>query len=561
MSFDGTYEVIIAGTGAAGGGAVMGALMAGANKILVCEKSSNGCGGTTQNAGLGWMWVPNNRFLKALGVTQDPEEILELLVHLAEVSEKGHKVDDGDYKLMKAFAYEWADTMASIENNGYIKLKTEEVRSEEDAEMVKKLYQDKMAKHPKEFAKMGITMKAVETLKTLMPSYCAENVLDKCPTGKVVSCEGKGTSGYIQSTIQSNSDKVDLKEGLQIVDLIFETSAKDNVIGVVAKSNEDNKTYRYRATKGVVFGSGGFSFNKEMMKKYFKSTFHGTCAGAENTGDFIDICHRHEIQTYAMDEAWVKQVVVPESDERFPGVFFHNADGFCVVNRHGKRFANERDYYQTRGRRMMENQKELKLVFAVFDERSESLNAGPIMSLGGPIPFPFAKDDCTLVGQDFSELAQNIQGHLRKHNCDFELDPSFASNLKDQVTRFNQFATKGVDEEFHRGETASKVCWDTPRRQNDFPNKTLHPIDTTKLRALVLGLSTLDTRGGPRTTEHGQIYKKYESNQVINGLYGAGNCVKSFAKHSYPASGVTIASAMFFGCQSAKHAMTEKPRL
>lgn len=561
MSFDAEYDVIVAGTGAAGGGAVMGALLNGANNILVCEKSNDGCGGTTQNAGLGWMWVPNNRFLKEMGIKQDPKELVELLKVLAENSEEGHKVDEGDYKLMKAFAYEWPDCMAKIEENGFLKLKTELVRSDEDAAKLLALYEEKMKQNPKVFEKMGITKAKLDKLKHFMPSYCGENDLDNCPTGKVVSCEGKGTSGYIQQVIKSNADKVTLKEGVQIIDLIFSDSDKTKVIGVVALEVETKKKLRFKANNGVIFGTGGFSFNKEMMKKYFDCEFHGTCAGEKNTGDFIDISIRHGINVYGMNEAWVKQVVVPENQERFPGVFFHNADSYIVVNKYGKRFANERDYYQERGRRMIKNQKDLKLVFAIYDARSEDLHAGPIMSLGGPIPFPFAKEDCTLTGNTFEELSANIQAHLEKHNCDFQLDSTFAQQLKDQVARFNKFAANGKDEEFHRGDTPSKHAWQTPRRDNVHPNKCLHPIDTSNLRALVLGLSTLDTRGGPRTTEDGQIYKSYEKKEIIQGLYGAGNCVKSFAKHSYPASGVTIAAAMFFGHQAAKHAMQPKNKL
>lgn len=561
MKFDITCEFLVAGTGAAGGGAVMGALMAGASDILVCEKSTEGCGGTTQNAGLGWLWVPNNRFLREMGIRQDPAEVLELLITLAEASEVGHKVDDGDLKLMKAFAYDWPKVLTDIEKKGYMNLKPEVVRSEEDAAMLEELYKRKIKSNPEAFKKIGITMEKVAKLKTLMPSYCAEHDLDKCPTGKVVSCEGKGTSGYVQNVIKTNKDKVTLKEGFQVIDLIFSDATKTKIIGAVVNDIENNKILNVKATKGVFFGTGGFSMDKKKMKKYFAADFHGSCAGEKNTGDLVDIALKHDIKLCAMDEAWVKQCVVPESESRFPGVFFHNADSYAVVNKFGKRFANERDYYQERGRRMIKNQEDMKLVFAIFDKRTSEIHAGPLLSLGGPIPFEFAQEDCILTGSTFTELKNNIQKHMDDNNVGFTLDNDFDKTLEAEIDKFNDFARNGDDKDFGRGKTASKFCWHTPRRDNKFPNKTLHPIDKSNVMALVLGLSTLDTRGGPRTTQHGQIYKNYEKKELVQGLYGSGNCVKAFAKHSYPASGVTISSAMFFGWQSAQHAFKSNAKL
>ena len=80
------------------------------------------------------------------------------------------------------------------------------------------------------------------------------------------------------------------------------------------------------------------------------------------------------------------------------------------------------------------------------------------------------------------------------------------------------------------------------------------PLDTSgPLYCVVMGLSTLDTKGGPRIDASGRILG--EGGRPVPGLYGAGNCVKSFTRSSYPASGVTMASAITFGFVAGRECM------
>ena len=67
-------------------------------------------------------------------------------------------------------------------------------------------------------------------------------------------------------------------------------------------------------------------------------------------------------------------------------VFFLNADSFVVVDRTGRRFACEKNFYQQRGMQMRANLADRRFVFFVFDGRARKLYEGPLKGLGGPIP-------------------------------------------------------------------------------------------------------------------------------------------------------------------------------
>ena len=548
MKFDEEVDVLVAGTGAAGCAAALGAVTSGANKVLVCEKSKRMVGGTTKIAGGGWLWCPNNPFLKKLGVQQDPEEIKYLLQSLAYPEGFPHQ---NDLELMDVFAEEWPKIVKTLMDNKFMELQAVEVRDEEDVERVEGLIRRKMAADPEFTAKTGISEKNIKALAKLMPSYCAEHDLDLCPSGKVLAPSGGTTSRQLEKAVRSFEPKTEIRMGTQVVDVIFEGN---RVVGAVVEDVKTQKRKRIRTKNGVIFGSGGYSANEDMKEKYFGKKFvpMGTCSAKTNTGDFAQIAQKHSIPLSGMNRAWLKQVVLPFKRERV-GVFFLNADSYMVVDRTGKRFACEKDFYQQRGMQMFQNP-ERRCVFFVFDQRSRDAFEGPIRGLGGPIPFKEQEEDCLLEGSNVDELTEAIKNKLAEVAPGFELAHDFASSLHTQIEKYNGFAASGKDPEFARGDNVAQYCWHTPRAAgNNTPNKTMFPIETKSLKCVIMGLSTLDTKGGPEITKNGQILG--QTGLPIPGLYGAGNCVRSSTSFSYPASGVTLSNAILFGFLGGKHAM------
>ena len=475
---------------------------------------------------------------------------MHLLTDLAYPKAEGVAPDANDLKLMRVFAEEWPEICAVILKDGVMTLRPVDVREPEDGKRVLELLRRKQKENPKGVKETGISEKNIEALANLMPSYCAEHPLDLCPSGKVLAPDGGTSSKQLEAACRNLYGKVcEIRMGARVVDLIMNGK---QVVGAVVQV-KGGKSIRVRARGGVIFASGGFAQNKKMMAKEFGALGpFGSCAARTNVGDFVDIANRYKIPVSGMDMGWMKQVVLPYQFPRRLGVFFCNGDSYMIVDRTGNRFACDRDFYQQRGEQMR-GRADRRCVFFVFDERVWKNCEGPIKGLGSAYPMLEGDEDAVIRGNNEEELTDGIRDKLKQVAPDFALEPGFGAALQAQILRFNAMAVKGVDTEFGRGNNVAQYCWSVPRaKDNKYPNKTMYPLDRAKLCCVILGLSVLDTKGGPSINGQGQVLGA--DHQPVPGLYGAGNAVRSFTRKSYPASGVTISSAVLFGWKAGMHA-------
>jgi 3-oxosteroid 1-dehydrogenase len=116
-----------------------------------------------------------------------------------------------------------------------------------------------------------------------------------------------------------------------------------------------------------------------------------------------------------------------------------------------------------------------------------------------------------------------------------------SSALGATVSRFNGFAETGVDEDFHRGESAYDAYYGDPRQR---PNPCLGALVKPPFYAAKLVPGDLGTKGGLRTDERARVLRPDGS--VIPGLYAAGNVSAAVMGHSYAGAGATIGPAMTF---------------
>jgi 3-oxosteroid 1-dehydrogenase len=121
-----------------------------------------------------------------------------------------------------------------------------------------------------------------------------------------------------------------------------------------------------------------------------------------------------------------------------------------------------------------------------------------------------------------------------------------AGGLVKTVTRFNEFAAAGRDEEFGRGDSAYDRYYGDPRCK---PNPNLAPLTRPPFYAVKIVPGDLGTKGGLRTDSRARVLRA--DGTPIPGLYAAGNASSSVMGHSYAGAGATIGPAMTFGYLAA----------
>jgi 3-oxosteroid 1-dehydrogenase len=121
-----------------------------------------------------------------------------------------------------------------------------------------------------------------------------------------------------------------------------------------------------------------------------------------------------------------------------------------------------------------------------------------------------------------------------------------ADALAETVARFNGFARGGVDEDFHRGESAYDKYYSDPTVE---PNPSLHSIDQAPFYAVKIVPGDLGTKGGLVTDSRARVLRPDGS--AIPGLYAAGNTSAAVMGHTYAGPGATIGPAMTFGYLAA----------
>jgi 3-oxosteroid 1-dehydrogenase len=122
-----------------------------------------------------------------------------------------------------------------------------------------------------------------------------------------------------------------------------------------------------------------------------------------------------------------------------------------------------------------------------------------------------------------------------------------ADALAATVERFNVFAGTGVDEDFHRGESAYDKYYSDPTVK---PNPSLHTIDQAPFYAVKIVPGDLGTKGGLVTDERARVLRPDGS--VIPGLYAAGNASSAVMGRTYAGPGATIGPALVFGYLAAE---------
>ncbi|GAA4481896.1 FAD-binding protein [Rhodococcus olei] len=338
---------------------------------------------------------------------------------------------------------------------------------------------------------------------------------------------GRALIGRLLAAV-AGTGNADLRTGIRFTGLVVEDG---RVVGVTAE--HDGRAQRIRATRGVLMAAGGIEGNADARAD------SGTPGRAEwsmgpigaNTGDAIAAGVAAGGATALLDEAWFcPGVEQPDGT----AAFLVGIRGGIVVDANGERYLNESLPYDRFGRAMHAHNGSGAAVpsWMIFDSREGG--GLPGISIPNTPPETHLEAGTWVRAGTLEELA--AQAGLP------------ADTLRATVERFNDYAKRGVDESFHRGEDPYDDFFCPP---NGNPNKALTAIETGPFFAARIVLADLGGKGGLVTDVDGRVLRA--DGTAIDGLYAAGNTSASLSRQVYPGPGVPLGTAMVFAFRAAQH--------
>ena len=253
-----------------------------------------------------------------------------------------------------------------------------------------------------------------------------------------------------------------------------------------------------------------------------------THANPGDTGEAIELAMKLGADTALMDEAWWIPTAIRPDGSR---IFVHGErckPGCIIVDSAGHRYFNEAVSYMEAGQLM-------------YAARQAGARHTELADLRQPLPAPVPAGAPATRPQPREAEDEGLRDQGRQPCPTGRGVRSGREVLESTVQRFNGFAVRGSDEDFHRGEG------DHERWYGDIsnkPNPCLGPIDAAPFYAVALYPGDVGTSGGLLCDERSRVLDQ-QGNAII-GLYASGNSTASVMGRTYPGAGASIAASMIF---------------
>ncbi len=547
-NWDHTTDVIVVGSGGGGMTAALVAAQAGLETLLI-EKTEF-YGGTTALSG-GGLWVPNNHLLQQDGLDDSPAKARTYLQHTVG--------DRTPQALQEAYLRLAPEMVRYLVDNSHMRFHRSVGYADYYPERPGGMADGRAIEaSPFDGSKLGADLRQLRPMSIEIPAGLAFTASEYNKLGMLTSTwTGKKTALKVGARTLFNMLtgvkllalgqaliarlRLSLKE--ENVPLWLNTSlqelvmAEGAVVGIVAK--REGKPVRIRANRGVVLAAGGFAHNQQMREQYQQGPINHewSSAGPGDTGEAIRLGMQAGAGIDLMDDAWWGPASLPPDAP----VMFHVGErsypGGIMVNAAGRRFTNEAaSYVEVVHAMYAQHSAETPHIpaFFIMDQRFRNKYIFGILFPMQPIPKNYLESGYLKRADTVAELAQR---------CGID-----AQNLTATIERFNQFARRGVDGDFHRGDSAYDRYYGDPTVR---PNPCLAPIAKPPFYAVQIVPGDLGTKGGPVTDEHARVLRPDGS--AIQGLYAVGNNAASVMGNTYPGAGSTIGPAMAFGYSAARH--------
>ena len=531
--WDEIFDVVVVGSG---GAALTAAVLAadGGASVVVLEKDAV-LGGTTGVSG-GVMWIPNNHHLAEAGL-EDSREDAE--AYIRRISD-GRDLDPG---LIDVFVDTAPEMLAYLEAK--TPLKTQLVTNLPD------YYGAILGRIPgcKPFSRsveplpypardeLGDLADKIAARSTLLSLGASTTLVEDLAAMGGVSAnldelarrerEGVRVKGaaLIGCLLKALLDRgVDVRVSSPGQELVADATRA--VIGL--RATRDGSDVMIGARKAVILACGGFEWNHDMVLGFLGYEVKPISPGA-NTGDGHLMAMEAGAMMGNMPSYWGQgamydPMITGPDGEPAAQMMMGLGPGSIIVNQLGTRFMHGGYTYN-----------DFPKAFGLFDQQYPGLpnkppgwvifgasvkERQPILTMTPGEPAP----DWLPQAQSIRELAARIG-----------LDPDA---LEKTVNRFNEHAARGEDPD-----------WNTPDAA---------PIEGPPYYAIQQWPATLGTNGGCRLNANAQVLGHRQ--QIIPGLYAAGNTSAAVLGGAYVGGGTPIASGATFGYIAGRHAAAQPRR-
>lgn len=542
------WDVIVVGSGVAGlVTATVGALQG--LKVLVCEKTGF-FGGTTAWS-MGAVWAPCNTLMQELAQVDDPASAESYL-----------RATTGGYfdsSMVKAYVESASQAIDYLQKNTQLRFAAAMLPDFFDAEgshsgraLLTEPYDGKalgtyLSKLRKPlscftaFGAMQVDLREVPRLLGAFKSipnfmYTARRVgvflVDLLRYGKGARlANGNALIGrLLRSALDAG---VVLRTDTAVVRVIKEN---ERVSGVVAKQGGEEQALNARL--GVVLAGGGFGSNVTMMQEHVpQPSSHISVQPEGNTGDglMLGVSAGGVLGQGNQDNAYYMPASVRRDRDgkivqKYPHFGGNALPGSLIVDPSGQRFVNEASNYHHIGREM--NRLNIGTAYLIADERYVT-NRG----LGLVKPGRVGRNKFLASG--YLKKANDVRALARLLGIEPE-------RLAVTVSRFNEFAARGIDSDFGRGTSRFDQASGDPRHR---PNPNIGALQQPPYYAVALHPGSASTAMGLKTTPDAQLLDR--NGTPIAGVYAVGLDQNSFVGGTLPAGGVLIGSGIVFGYRVA----------
>ncbi len=539
-----TFDFVIVGSGA---GSVPAALVLQeqGKRVLIIEKQAV-IGGTSAYSG-GVIWVPNNDHVNAAGGNDSPERAKAYFDAIA-----GDPLPSSSHARRESWIRNGAEMVRFLERKGmkffhsglpdYYDgpgslpqgrgLATPLFNAKELGDWEAKLSMPaagrRMPLHIMEGVKI-LTIKQTWRGKAVALLLVYRKIKERLLGQTLLSGGGALLGRLLQIALR---ERVPIWTETSVRDFIVENG---RVVGVTAE--RDGRMVTVRANLGVLVNAGGFSRNREMRDKYSPkpASTDWTQVNPGDTGEMIRAIMDLGAATDQMDEAfWFPCSYLPDGST----FSMHSAGDIgkphCIlVDARGNRFVNEANPYMEVGKTMYEAG--AVPAWAIFDSEHRRKYFWGMAMPGKPAE--------TLIECGYLKRAGSLDKIARLCGID-------AEGLARTVQHFNGLVHTGVDDDFHRGESAFNQYYGDPKTK---PNPNLGTIAKPPFYAVAIYPGDIGTCGGIVADEHARALRP--DGVPIPGLYVTGNTSAAAGGRVYLGAGAAVGPSMIFGYVAARHAV------